>query len=323
MLEEMLKSADEIGVVLEFACDDLRAGKFDRALLVDRVDVFLDRLNERRLSADAPADREALRVEDILQVENLNGNASREEIETLEGDGIILIDGIEEHDAIDLLDRQIFALGEVLTEVGDAALHAEEFLPSGFAVEIGDGERNFAGREMSAAMDFMILDECAADCRAEDENEAVTDVGECSYGGFCESGAFGIVFDGDFEWNNFFNGVDDAEADVVFEGAAGDADAVFGIDDARQRHGDALSIRVELMNVDDGVNEIRAVGHGRRDFAALNDLGVFIHKSVFDKSAADIDDSNEHDKNSFRKKKSDRMEQPDRTIKLCIMSVEE
>ena len=159
----MLKSADEICVVLKFAGDDGRAREIESTLRAEPIDIFIDVIDERLLSADAAADGEALRIEKHLEVENLNGDPTGEALEAINGDGIILIDGVKKNFAADIFDGRIYFLSVAFEELRNAALEAPKIFFGRAAVDVGDGERDFAGGKMSAAMNFVIFDESAAD----------------------------------------------------------------------------------------------------------------------------------------------------------------
>ena len=268
----MLKGADEIGVVLKFAGDDARRGEIIFALRAEPIEISIDELDERRLRADAAADGEALRIEKHLEVENLDGDLPSEAFEAIDGGGIVLLDGVKKNFAADIFDGAIFFLSVAFEELRDAALEAQKIFVGGSAVEIGDGERDFAGGEMSAAMNFVILDESAADRCAEDQNKAVVDVGERSDGGFGERGAFCVILDGDLDGDFRLKSVDDAEPVVILEGAAGDAHSVDGVDDAGHGQCNAFGVRIRPVNVDDGIDEVAAIGFGSRHLAALDDI---------------------------------------------------
>ena len=193
--------------------------------------------------------------------------------------------------------RQIFAGAVPAQQVGDTALQRHRFIAVAPVICIGVEVAVFPSRAVDAPYQLSVDDQTAAHSGADDKDSAVGAAFQGPQLQLRDGGSLAVVFQEDTAATALGQPGPYRSADIVEKGGcpAAPHDAMLGINEAGQAHGNAVHLRRvgAIERLQRGKKVLLRVARGG-DAARIRPVQLLVHHRVFDLSAAYVKDHNFH-----------------------------
>ena len=289
-----MQRANQVGVVLEFAGDDLRPGDLIRAVTVQPVQVLFDVLDQNRLGADAAANRDPLRIKNCLQIKNLHRYSPGKFDKAVDCLLLAGIHRVKNHQAVHRIRIKPFFLGVQPAQPGRPVAVPPQIFKRSPAFGVGNDIGHLTGGKMPAAQQLMVMNDASSDHRTKNQHQPLPDSLQAAH--FClrHGGTLSVIFYDDPDRAALIQHMAEVKVIVIAQGSPGNAVAVFRIYNARHTDCQAVRSRHTVIDFADGFNQLLPSRLRRGNLSPGKDPGVFRHMSVLDKRTPNVDGKNIH-----------------------------